>query len=440
MTETHNSKIAPIMGGFATFADLITHMGYTEVYSSQEFRPKVKRELRLLSQSAKNTGQPCCMFPGCPVHEPPRLLESHHFKPREFGGRGTLDNALLLCPNHHEMTKLLCFLPSDIHYMQKGNWHPSVYKYKHLTLKETWNRLYYLYGFPDFSNESDVLSRFTEIARIRQCIFDRRNENVELWMKLMGWTAIMLSLPLIVLLKSRLYFEERAGQPKNFIQTLLKDAESYSIYAGDSLLTAINLHLLAINLNALGSYSVAKKVALMSENSIDSVRDYSMPIDMDNYKYYIKSQNAVIVSKMGDGKGLDLSKKSLVYSFDKSSDQYIESICRHLQVSILLGEIDECRYSEALIIKAPKAENPDKEIQKLKALSYLRLYQGDINNEFEYFTSKAKNMAIKHNRYHSLSKIEGLIKLSENKKLLKEKYRFSRAHSPNTESFLASLM
>lgn len=440
MIEAQYSQIASKMGGFATFADLIIHMGYTGLDSSQEFPNKVKRELRLLSQSSKNTQTPCCMFPGCSVHEPPMLLEFHHFKPKEFGGHGTLDNALLLCPNHHKITKLLCFLPSDVDYIQKGIWHPSVYEYMHLSLKEIWHRLYYLYGFPNFSNESDVMSRFAKIVRIRQSIICRRSENEALWYKLMGWTAIMISLPLIVLLKSKLYYEARSGQPKNFIQSLLKDAESYSIYAEDSLLTAINLHLLAINLNALGSFSVAKQVALLSEKSIARVHDHTMPINMDSYKYYIKSQNAVIVSKMGDGKGLDLSKKSLVYSLDKSPDQYIESICRHLQVSILLGEIDECKYSEALIVKAPKAENPDKEIQKLKALSYLRMCQGDIKNEFEYFTSKAKNMAIKHNRYHSLGKIEALIRFSENKKLVREKCGFNRAHSPNTASFLASLL
>lgn len=71
MTETQYSQIASKMGGFETFADLITHMGYTELDNSQEFPNKVKRELRLLSQSSKNTRTPCCMFPGCPVQEPP---------------------------------------------------------------------------------------------------------------------------------------------------------------------------------------------------------------------------------------------------------------------------------------------------------------------------------------------------------------------------------
>lgn len=437
MTEIKCSQTTNKMGGFSTFSGLIDHLNKSG--DGQNFPPKVQREIELLSKALKKNGAPCCMFPGCKV-QTARLLERHHFKPKEFGGRGTLDNALFLCRNHHKTTESLCIFPIDVHYMQKGVWHPSVNDYQDVPLKKIFERLHSLYGCHfDFSNENKVMSRFTEIARIRQAVYDRKAENQVLQARIMGWTAIMLSQPLVVLLKSKLYGEKKEGQPKKFIKVLIDDAESYSLLAEDPLLTSINLHLKAINLNGLGFFNSAKRIALMSEKSIERIKDFSMPIDMDNFKYYIKSQNAVIMAKMGYLKGLSLSKESLIYSFDKSPEQYIESICRHLQTALLLGDIDECKKTEALLIKVPKAEDSDKELQKLKTLSYLRFCQGDINNEFKYFASEAKNMAIKLNRFHSLSKMEGILKISEDIKEVK-KCSIYRANLSNKASFLASLL
>ena len=82
----------------------------------------------------------------------------------------------------------------------------------------------------------------------------------------------------------------------------------------------------------------------MSEKSIDSVNDYSMPIDMDSYKYYIKSQNAVIISKMGDGKGFDS-----VFAEYKESVKKLEEA--HLK---LMQATDEAKIAETNRLETAK--------------------------------------------------------------------------------------
>ena len=65
----------------------------------------VRRDTRLV-KALKELCEFRCQFPGCGVRIPKRdggfYIEVAHIQPMSEGGRSTIGNLLVLCPNHHK--------------------------------------------------------------------------------------------------------------------------------------------------------------------------------------------------------------------------------------------------------------------------------------------------------------------------------------------------
>jgi len=385
---------------------------------------------RMLRQSriARATGTPSCMYPRCDAREPPEVLQLHHIRAKEYGGGSTEENAILFCARHHGWAHCLLFPPEFCYAFKHARLPEGFDEVRCLSLEALWDRLSDLSEFSDKVPHINTPSRMREIAfvRLAAAYHSDADKADGTWARIMAWTASEQAALLTALTPGRLPFSPRKRHPRNIITSLYQESRRYEAIANDDMLQARNLHIEAVNLNALLLFDTAEARIRPCLELTHRAHHFFMPIRKHEYLAYLCRQQAAIMAKAGDDRALDVASRAVHLAAEIGSSDLLEAKTRQLEAAVLLGRLPIAEEAAGSLASAKDDPNPIRNIIRLKALCTHCLCREEYP-EAERYATLAQESASAFGLTHQAHKLRAILRAIDDYKRLRSNWAIKRS-------------